>query len=118
MEDYFWLPPCGVDVQRAYELMTSIDSIGSTAELTNTYGEKVVVTVNENLVKEALHFKEGYKDMKHRLTKSNHDKFFLQIKGKIGMFKDMAVEDAKPPLKLFMQNFDLKKSQKFTRPHT
>ena len=58
LEDYFRLPPCGVDVQRAYELMTTIDSIG-TADLTNKEGEKVVVSINENLIREALHFKEG-----------------------------------------------------------
>ena len=34
LEDYFRLKPCGVDVQRAYELMTTIDPIG-TADLTN-----------------------------------------------------------------------------------
>ena len=60
--------------------MTTIDLIGR-ADLTNLEGEKVVVSINENLVKEALHFKEGYEDMKHRLTKEDHDRYFLQIRG-------------------------------------
>ena len=45
LEDYFWLPPYGVDIQRAHELMTTIDAIG-TGELINLEGEKVVVLVN------------------------------------------------------------------------
>ena len=117
LENYFRLKPCGVDVQRAYELMTTIDPIG-TANITDLEGNKVVVSINENTVKEALHFRDGYEDMKHRLTKEDHDKYFLQIKGKLGTFDDMAVDEAKPPLKLFKQHFNLKKPQKYTRPHT
>ena len=72
LEDYFRLPSCRVDIQRAYELMISIDAIG-TAKITNREGEKVIVPVNKNLVKEALHLKEGYEDMKHRLSKEDHN---------------------------------------------
>ena len=81
LEDYFRLPPCGVDIQRSYELMTSIDAI-DTAKLTDMEGEKVVVTANENLVKEALHFKDGYEDMKHRLMKEDHNRYFLNNKAR------------------------------------
>ena len=34
IEEYFRLPPCGVDVQRAYELMTTMNEDGL-AELTD-----------------------------------------------------------------------------------
>ena len=80
--------------------MNSIDAIG-TADLTDLEGEKVVFPINETIVREALHLKEGFEDMKHRLSKEDHDRYFLQIKGKLGTFDDMAVEEAKPSLKLF-----------------
>ena len=63
--------------------MTSTDAIG-TAELPNLDWEKMVVSVNRNLVKEALHFKDGYEDMKHRLTKEDHNCwYFLNIKARL-----------------------------------
>ena len=60
LENYFRLKPCEVDVQQAYELMKTIEPIG-TADLTNLEGEKVVVSINKNLVKEALHSKTAMK---------------------------------------------------------
>ena len=117
LESYFRLKPCGVDMQRAYELMTTIDPIG-TANITDLEGNEKVVIVNETTVKEALHFKEGHQDLKHRLTKDDHDRYFLNLKGKKGTFDEMSIEEAKPPLKLFTQHFNLKKPQKYTHPHT
>ena len=49
LENYFRLKPCGVDVQRAYELMTTIDPIG-TADITDLEGVQRVVTVNETTI--------------------------------------------------------------------
>ena len=117
LDGYFRLKPCGVDVQRAYELMTTIDPIG-TANITDLEGNEKQVIVNEATVQNALKFKEGYQDMKHRLTKEDHDRYFLNLKGKKGTFDDMSIEEAKPPLKLFTQHFNLKKPQKYTHPHT
>ena len=57
-------------------------------------------------------------DLKHRLTESDRNRVFLQIKWKIKTFDDMPIKEAKLPLKLFTQHFNLKKPQKFTRPHT
>ena len=42
--------------------MATIEPIGI-VELTNPEGEKIVVTLNDSLVQEALHFKEGYEDI-------------------------------------------------------
>lgn len=117
LDGYFRLKPCGVDVQRAFELMTTIDPIG-TALITDLEGNEKQVVVNEATVRDALKFKEGYQDMKHRLTKEDHDRYFLNIKGKKGTFDDMLIKEAKPPLKLFTQHFNLKKPQKYTHPHT
>ena len=44
IDEYFKLPPCGIDVQRAHELMTTIEEDG-VAELTNKDGEKVKVPI-------------------------------------------------------------------------
>lgn len=106
LDGYFCLKPCGVDVQRAYKLMTTIDPIGS-ANITDLEGNEKQVIVNEAMVQDALKFKEGYQDMKHRLTKEDHDRYFLNLKGKKGTFDDMSIEEAKPPARLFTQHFNL-----------
>ena len=62
IEGYFKLKPWGIDVQRAYELMTSIDEIG-TVTLTGEDGLPKMFAINEYIIQDALHFKEGYEDM-------------------------------------------------------
>lgn len=54
LEGYFGLEPWGVDIQRAYELMTTINSDGM-ATLTNKEGEKVQVHISKELISKALH---------------------------------------------------------------
>lgn len=66
----------GVDVHHYYELMTSLEEDG-TLEIANKEGEKVLESINEHTVREALHFKEGHKDFSRHLTKVDKDKVFL-----------------------------------------
>ena len=42
---------------------------------------------------------------------------FLQTKGTQGIFQDMAMEETKLLVQLFMQHFNLRRPQKFTRPN-
>ena len=113
---YFKLKPWGIDIKRAYEVMTTIDEIGMVT-LTREDGQPQTLAINEYIVQDALHFKEGYEDMNTRLTDIEQNKVFLNIKGKQGTFDDMAIEEAKLPLQLFTQYFNLWKPQKFTRPN-
>ena len=96
--------------------MASIDEIG-TVTLTGEDRQPQTFSINEYIVQDALHFKEGYEDMNRRLTDTERHKVFLNIKGKQGTFDDMAIEEAKLPLQLFTQYFNLRKPQKFTRPN-
>ena len=96
--------------------MTIIDAIG-TIYLTDRDGKIVRVTINEHIIQDALHFKEGYEDLNCRLSDSERSKVFLNIKGKQGTFEDMAIEEVKFPLQLFTQHFNLRKPQKIARPN-
>ena len=50
--------------------MTTIDEIGT------------AMVINEHIVQDALHFKEGYKDLNRRLTDAERSKVFLNMKEK------------------------------------
>ena len=41
-----------------------------------------IVVINEHIVEDALHLKEGYEDLNRRLTDIERSKIFLNIKGK------------------------------------
>ena len=98
-------------------MMNNIDEIG-TVTLTGEDSQPKTVVINKHIVQDALHFKEGYKDLNRRLTNvKKRSKVFLNMKGKQGTFEDMAIKGAKFPLQLFTQHFNLKKPQKFTRPN-
>lgn len=56
LDGYFNLPPCGIDLQRSYELMSSLNEDG-VARVTGLDGEEVEVKIDEALINEALHFK-------------------------------------------------------------
>ena len=108
IDGYFKLKPWGIDIKRAYELMTNIDEVG-TVILIGEDGQPKMVVINEYIVQDALHFKEGYEVLNRRLTDSERSKVFLNMKGKQGTFKDMAIEEAKLSLQLFTKYFNLRK---------
>ena len=96
--------------------MTTIDEI-DTVTLIGEDGQPKTMAINEYIVQYALHFKEGYEDLNKRLTDAERNKVFLNMKGKQGTFEDMAIEEAKLPLQLFTQHFNLRKPHRFTRPN-
>lgn len=55
LDGYFKLDPWGIELQRAYELMTTINQDGI-ATLENKEGEEVHVQILEALISEALKF--------------------------------------------------------------
>ena len=68
-------------MKRAYELMTTINEIG-TVTLTGEDNQLRTVFINKHVVQDALHFREGYEDLNRRLTDAERSKVFLNIKGK------------------------------------
>ena len=49
--------------------MTTIDEIG-TVTLTREDDHLKALVINEHIVQDALHFKEGYEDLNRRLSKT------------------------------------------------
>ena len=95
--------------------MTSLDK-DVLAKITNKDGEMVSVPINKHIIKDALDFKEGYEDLSKHLSNTNKRKVFLQqLLRKASTFEDMAIEEAKFPLQLLTQHFNLRKPHKFTR---
>ena len=56
LEGYFRLPPWGMDYQRSYELMTSIDAAGN-AVLADLKGARIRVKIDEALIEKAFKIK-------------------------------------------------------------
>ena len=54
MAGYFKLKPWGPDLQRAWELVRSIDKIGATT-ITNFDGHQVQVNISPKVIRDALH---------------------------------------------------------------
>ena len=69
LDGYFSLPPCVIDLQRSYELLSTIDKDGN-VKVTDLDGEVTEVKIDEQLINEALHFKTiGALKLAHMLTK-------------------------------------------------
>ena len=59
IDRYFKLAPWGVDYQRSYELMTTLDMEGN-AMISDMDDKKVKIKVDEALIEEALKWRPGY----------------------------------------------------------
>ena len=78
LDGYFGLDPWGVDIQRAYELMTTINSDG-VATLSMPKGETVHVQISKDLISEALNLPKSssaYK-MPYHLPEQDRKQIFL-----------------------------------------
>ena len=62
-------------------MMTNIDKVG-TVTLIDEDGQPKTIVINEHIVQDALHFKEGYEDLNQRLTDAKRSKVFLNMNGK------------------------------------
>ena len=67
MEDYFSLPPWGVDYQRSYELMTTLNMEGH-AMVTNLEDKKVQIEVTTETIGDALKLRQGYFSLTDKIT--------------------------------------------------
>lgn len=83
----------GVDIQRSYELMTLIDKDGLET-LRNKDNEKILVFINKHIINYALKFKEEHESLSKHLNEVDRNKTFLQMKGKVGTFDDVAIKAA------------------------
>ena len=117
LEKYFQLPPWGVDIQRAYELMTSIDDNGLAA-ITDRNGVKLKVQITEELVSEALKLPtpgEAFK-LPHQLSEPDKKATFHPTIS-TETFKDLVDQTLAPPLRLYAHHFAMGRPQKYTHPN-
>ena len=80
LDGYFGLEPWGVDIQRAYELMTTINKEG-VATLSTPEGEIVQVQISEDMISEALHLPKPSQAAKipHHLIEQERKDTFLVL---------------------------------------
>lgn len=117
LDGYFGLEPWGVDHQRAYELMTSIDQDG-VATLTSKDGDEVQVQISETLISEALKLptpKQAFK-IPHHLTEQERRETFMVLQGSKETFGDLIRKELDLPLRLYSLHFIMGKPQKYTQP--
>ena len=117
LDGYFGLEPWGVDIQRAYELMTTINKDG-VATLSMPEGETVQVQISEDLISEALYLPKSsttYK-MPYHLPEKDRKQLFLQKPGKKETFNELICKELDLPLRLYNQRFVMGKPQKYTQP--
>ena len=115
LDGYFGLEPWGVDIQRAYELMTTINSNG-VATLSTPKGETVQVQISEDLITEALHLPKSSIAFKihHHLREQEKRDTFLNVQGKKEKFNELIRKELDLPLRLYSQHFVMRKPQKYT----
>lgn len=115
LDGYFKLDLWGVDTQRAYELMTTIDEDG-VATLTSKSGEATQVQIFEDLIIEALHLPHSERAVRvpHQLTEIDKKAIFLIITNKKETFNGLLVKEIDFPLRLYSQHFIMGKPQKYT----
>ena len=117
LDGYFSLPPCGVDLQRSYELMSSLNDEG-VATMTNLEGEEVQVKIDEALISEALNFKtKGAVQLPHQLSDAERNQTFLYPEASQQTFKNLSRKEVGVPLMLYSQHFHLQKPPKYTLPN-
>ncbi|MCO5573952.1 hypothetical protein L7F22_027730 [Adiantum nelumboides] len=120
LEQYFRLPPWGIDYMRAHELMNSIQYDGRTL-LTDKDGTKNQALITTKVINEALNFYPGTYDFLAK-TKSidNNEKAFLKAKGNKYKYVDMVYSELELPFRLISQHFKVQKSpqiHKVATPH-
>ena len=97
LEEYFKLPAWGVDYQRSYELMTTLD-VDNVAKITNMDGQKSRVHIDEELIANALQLKTGYFNLTDKISDRDKNTTFLTLPGMAYTYKDLVHKDSYPIL--------------------
>lgn len=117
LDGYFSLPPCGIDLQRIYELISSINK-DDNAKITDLDGELIDVKIDEEVINEALKFKTtGALKLPHRLSKTDRKQIFVEPSGTHETFRDLYRKEVVVPLMLYNQHFHIGKPPKYTLPN-
>ncbi|KAI5078964.1 hypothetical protein GOP47_0006635 [Adiantum capillus-veneris] len=113
---YLPLPPWGMDVKRAYQMLSSLTEEG-TATIDDRDGMLVEVNITEELVSEALKIPRGNVSLMSRNTPEESNATFLLARTQDYTFKDLLHKEVELPLRIFTQHFTHGKEVRYTRPH-
>lgn len=108
--------PCGVDVKRCHQLLTSLDIQGK-ARIEDATGELIEVQINEDLIAEALKLTKGTQLIPKRGSTQEVKATFQMRPGQEHTFKDLIEKEVELPLRLFTQQFKHGKAVRYTQPH-
>ncbi|MCO5600776.1 hypothetical protein L7F22_054891 [Adiantum nelumboides] len=115
LEQFFRLPPWGIDYMRAHELMSSIQYDGK-ALIIDKDGVKNQVLITTDTVNEALHLYPGIHDLIAKTKSINNEKAFFKAKGNKFIYSDMIYSELELPLRLISQHFRVEKPPRYTKP--
>lgn len=118
LDQYFKLPPWGVDVQRAYELMTTINDEGKDT-ITDKEGTKLQVKITADLVSAALQMPtpQEAKKLPYQLNETERKKVFKQTFS-TKTFKDLVDLTLDHPLRLYAHHFAIGRPHRSIRTPT
>ena len=116
LHNHFRMRPCGVDVKRCYQFLSSMDLLGK-ARIENAEGEMIEVQINEDLVFEALKLPKGNQLLPKRGSTQEVKAIFQLRHGQEHTFKDLIEKEVELPLRLFTQQFKHGRAVRYTQPH-
>ena len=116
LHNHFRMRPCGVDVKRCHQLLTSLDIQGK-ARIEDATGELIEVQINEDLIAEALKLPKGTQLLPKRGSTQEVKATFQLRPGQEHTFKDLIEKEVELPLRLFTQQFKHGKAVRYTQPH-
>ncbi|MCO5577473.1 hypothetical protein L7F22_031306 [Adiantum nelumboides] len=114
LEQFFRLPPWGIDYMRAHELMSSIQYDGK-AMLTDSDGAKVEVLITKDIINEALQFIHGAYDLIPKTKAIDNEKAFLKVKGSKFKYSNLIYSKLELPLRL-ISHLRVQKPPRYTEP--
>lgn len=114
---YFSLRPWGIDVKRAWQLMTSIEEDGTT-HIEDLDNQLITVKISIDMVAKALIMPRGGISMTAKLTPKEISQTFLSPKTAEHTFKGLSEKECELPLRIFTQHFQLGRPVRYTTPNT
>ena len=116
LESYFSLPAWGMDVQKACQLITTLQDDGS-ASIQDVQGQEMIVNINEETIRDALMIPIGNQSLMVRNSTQEITDTFMQMGESNFTFKDLIQGSVELPLRLYTQHFTHGKASRYTRPH-
>ncbi|KAI5078943.1 hypothetical protein GOP47_0006614, partial [Adiantum capillus-veneris] len=100
----FTIPPWGMDVKSAYQMLSSLTEEG-TASIDDRDRMLVEVNITEAMVSEALKSPRGNVSLMSRNTLEESNATFILARTQDYTFKDLLHKEVELPLRIFTQHF-------------